>query len=93
MQKKLPYDDPRAVQSALTARPGGGIIVPGKGVVDDVVRHVCPECGGKFSPNPARVALCPACHGVGELTNAQLEAHLSHLQAEARDEERRNGTR
>lgn len=92
MRKPLPYDDPRAVQRALRARPGqSGIIVPGAGVRDANVRHVCPECGGKF--NPLRMPSCKECHGEGEMTNAELSAYEARELERAREEERRHGTR
>lgn len=92
--RKLPYDNKRTVQDALRARPGQpGVIVPGSGVRDDVITHVCPECGGRFSLHPLLVASCKDCFGKGEMTNAELTAYEARELAKARDQERRNGTR
>lgn len=49
------------------------------------VTHLCPECGGSSTVDLGAsllVALCPACHGIGTLTDAQLGAYVSRLNAE-----------
>lgn len=93
---RLWKDDPEATKRALTARAGQpGVIVPGKSVQDDAVRHVCPECGGTTAENQGAhliVQLCKVCWGAGTLSLAQLDAYMARLAGEARAEELRNGT-
>lgn len=90
---KLPYDSDRAKQAALQVRPGPGVIVPGRGVRDANITHVCPECGGRFALNQLEVQRCWACFGKGEMSNAELTAYETRLQERAHEQERRNGTR
>lgn len=91
MSQRLPYDSEHAVKKALQARPGPGVTVPGLGVRDDVITHVCPECGGRFG-DPGAVRRCWACFGKGEMTTDDLVRYENRLQERAREEEKRNGT-
>jgi hypothetical protein len=93
---RLWKDDPEATKRALIARAGQpGVIVPGRSVQDDSVRHVCPECGGITAENQGAhlvVQLCKVCWGDGTLSLGQLDAYMGRLAELARAEELRNGT-